>query len=224
VTLLVIGGGGYASNGAAVVAAGSSPALLVQLTEADPPGPDTPQVLTGRSFVQRVISPGAAVALQVAGVIQAAAGELLFSLPSAGLAPLLPLGVPSVALTHTVSELVTGGEVLLLSRPFILVPANGGAGGPGGVVRVVTAAGPVAIAATDQIVSIQNNVATTANLPASPTVGQGHTIKDGLGVAADQPITVVPASGTIDGETEYVLGSPWASGNFIWDGSQWSVI
>jgi hypothetical protein len=127
-TLIVIGGGGYASDGAAIVGAGQAPVLLVELTQPAPPGPDVPQVLTGRTFVQRVLTAGGAVALSVGGVIQVAAGQLLFSLPVAGLAALLPGGVASVALTHTVVEIVTGGEVQLLSRPFTLVAATVGPG------------------------------------------------------------------------------------------------
>ncbi len=222
-TLLVIGGGGYASDGSAVVTVGINPALLVQLTQPNPPGPDAPQSLTGRSFVQRVLTSGGVVALQVAGVIQPAAGELLFTLGNAGLAPLLPTGVPSIALTHTVSELVSGGEVLLLSRPFILVPAASGGGASGPMVRVVTTVGPVAVAASDEIVSIQNNLATTVDLPSAPTVGQSHTIKDGLGVSAASPITIIPASGTIDGAAQYKLADDFAAITVTWDGAQWAI-
>ncbi len=111
--------------------------------------------------------------------------------------------------------------------------ADGSAGGrwftTGGVVRkvrVVTAAGAVTVATTDDVVSVNktSGAATTVNLPATPTTGQTYVIKDGKGDAATNNITVTPAAGNIDGAATYVLSGNYQAVTLTYTGSEWSVI
>ncbi len=111
--------------------------------------------------------------------------------------------------------------------------ADGTAGGrfftTGGVVRkvrVVTAAGAVTVATTDDVVSVNKTTgaATTVNLPATPTTGQTYVIKDGKGDAATNNITVTPAAGNIDGAATYVMTGNYQAVTLTYTGSEWSVI
>jgi hypothetical protein len=64
----------------------------------------------------------------------------------------------------------------------------------------------------------------TVTLPGSPTPGQALKIKDVLGNAASDPITIVPAGGVlIDGNPAYVLFNNFAAVELYWTGPQWSV-
>lgn len=59
-------------------------------------------------------------------------------------------------------------------------------------------------------------------LPAS-TAGKVYIIKDALGTANQDIITITAAS-TIDGESSYVLNVPWASIGLIYNGIEWNVV
>ena len=97
-------------------------------------------------------------------------------------------------------------------------------GAPVGMpVRVVTAAGAVAVVAGDGMVVVNKTVgaATTVNLEATPATGVVHVIKDGKGDSAANPITVAPNSGNIDGAGTLVIASAYAAVSFCYDGAQW---
>jgi hypothetical protein len=93
-------------------------------------------------------------------------------------------------------------------------------------VRVVTASGPIAVATSDYVIIVRKTTgaATTVDLPVSPTVGQTFVIKDGKGDAHTNNITLIPASGTIDGATTYVMNTNYASKEIIYTGVEWSVL
>lgn len=92
--------------------------------------------------------------------------------------------------------------------------------------RTHTAAGAVTVAKTDYqvVVNKASGEATTVNLPASPAQGQTHVIKDGKRDAHTNPITITPASGTIDGAASFVIRTAGASATLVYSGSEWNVV
>lgn len=80
---------------------------------------------------------------------------------------------------------------------------------------------------TNQTVFVLNKdsgAATTLTLPASPQRGRTIYIKDGKGDAATNNITIMPASGNIDGAGSYVMRSNYDSVVLFYNGTQWNVV
>lgn len=93
-------------------------------------------------------------------------------------------------------------------------------------VRVVTAAGGVNMTGADYCVVVNKTVAaaTTVTLPTTPAKGQMHIIKDGRGDANTNNITIVPAAGNIDGASNFVMNTNYASKTVIYNGTQWNIL
>lgn len=93
-------------------------------------------------------------------------------------------------------------------------------------IRVITAAGAVTVATTDDIVIVNKTVgaATTVNLPASPVSGDTYVVKDGKGDAATNNLTITPAAGNIDGAGTYVMNVNYQSVIVSYNGTQWNVL
>ena len=92
-------------------------------------------------------------------------------------------------------------------------------------VRIAVAT-PVAVVATDDVVSIEvpGPVAVAVNLPVGVT-GATYTIKDGLGLASvATPITITPAAGTIDGAATATINVPYGSVTVVYSGVEWKII
>lgn len=99
----------------------------------------------------------------------------------------------------------------------------------GGIIRatrVITAAGTITAATSDDVIIINKTVgaATSVNLFATPTTGQRLTIKDGKGDALTNNITITPAAGTIDGAGTKVLIANYQSADIIYNGTEWNVV
>jgi hypothetical protein len=62
----------------------------------------------------------------------------------------------------------------------------------------------------------------TITLPAG-TLGKVFIVKDSVGDASTNNITVQATGSTIDGEPTYVLDSDWASIGLIYNGIEWNV-
>lgn len=92
-------------------------------------------------------------------------------------------------------------------------------------VRVVTAAGAVTIATSDDLVVVNKTVgaATIVNLPATPTTGQTVIIHDGAGDAATNALTLTPAAGNINGAGTLVLNTAYATAVVTYNGTQWDA-
>ena len=73
------------------------------------------------------------------------------------------------------------------------------------------------------VVNKSSGSATAVNLPSSPLPGWRFEVKDGKGDANTNPITVAPASGTIDGQSNYVINSPRGAAIFTYSGIEWVV-
>lgn len=90
----------------------------------------------------------------------------------------------------------------------------------------IAVATPVAVVATDDVVSIEvpGPVAVAVNLPVGVT-GATYTIKDGLGLASvATPITITPAAGTIDGAATATIDVPYGSLTLVYSGVEWKII
>lgn len=92
-------------------------------------------------------------------------------------------------------------------------------------VSVVTASGNVTM--TTEGVLILNKAsgaATAVTLPAITEPGYGVIIKDGKGDAATNPITISPATGTIDGAASVTIGENYGALWFQHNGTEWNII
>lgn len=93
--------------------------------------------------------------------------------------------------------------------------------------RRITAAGAVTVLLTDEVIVIAQTVgaAITVNLPVSPETGRTYAIKDGVGDAAINNITVEPDGvATIDGSGNFVINVNYGSVDVTWDGTQWLIV
>lgn len=92
-------------------------------------------------------------------------------------------------------------------------------------VRVATTT-PVTVTNADDVVSIQDATLepVTVNLPAGVT-GRVFNIKDGLGNASIlNPITIVPAAGTIDGAAAAIINIPYGALTLVYSGTEWLIL
>jgi hypothetical protein len=92
--------------------------------------------------------------------------------------------------------------------------------------RIITSGTTISISLSDMVVEINKSVgsATTVNLMSSPSTGQILIIKDGKGDAGTNNITVVPASGLIDGQANFVINVNYGAFDFQFDGTNWIVL
>jgi hypothetical protein len=65
---------------------------------------------------------------------------------------------------------------------------------------------------------------TSVLLTATPSFGQRIFIKDGSGSASEFNITIMPASGTIDGNSQIVISQPYEAFLLLYDGSDWNIL
>lgn len=93
-------------------------------------------------------------------------------------------------------------------------------------VRVVTAAGTVTAATTDDLIVVNktSGAATPVSLFASPTTGTGLCVKDGKRDAATNAITISPAAGTIDGAATFVMNQNGQAVCLQYSGSEWVIL
>lgn len=93
-------------------------------------------------------------------------------------------------------------------------------------VRVVTAAGAVTAATTDQHICIAKATpaATTVNLFASPTAGTRISVEDCGGNGVADNYTITPAAGNIDGAGTYVINTNYGAWTGIYVNGGWHTI
>lgn len=91
-------------------------------------------------------------------------------------------------------------------------------------VRSSSAATVTVSATTDYFLALDpTSNPITVNLPASPGTGITFLIKDATGQAGTNNITVVPASGNIDGASNFVMNTSFQSIAVTYTGAQWSI-
>lgn len=91
-------------------------------------------------------------------------------------------------------------------------------------VRIATTS-PDTVLATDFMVSYQLAAPgpVAIALPAGIT-GTTYNLKDGIGDAATNPITITPAAGTIDGVATATINTNYGSLTLIYTGAKWEII
>ncbi len=92
-------------------------------------------------------------------------------------------------------------------------------------IKVVTpAAYPYTTTAQDALIKVDTSSARTITPLASPTTGQKHIIKDTVGSAAANNITVTPSGKNIDGSASHVITTNYGSITIIYNGTEWSIV
>jgi len=76
----------------------------------------------------------------------------------------------------------------------------------------------------DGLILVDSSVARTITPLASPTTGQRHIIKDSVGSAAANNITVTPSGKNIDGAASSVINVNYGSVTIIYNGTEWNVV
>jgi hypothetical protein len=91
--------------------------------------------------------------------------------------------------------------------------------------RAVTAAGAIAMAASDHEIIVNKTVgaATAVTLPPAPTLGQVVIVSDGKGDAGTNTITITAASGTINGAANVTIHVNWGAVKLRYSGTQWNT-
>lgn len=93
----------------------------------------------------------------------------------------------------------------------------------GRVVKVTTpGAYPYTTLTTDYVILVDTSAARTINLISSPVTGTTYRIKDNVGSAAANNITITPAAGKIDGAASYVINNNYGSIDLVYNGTQWN--
>lgn len=76
----------------------------------------------------------------------------------------------------------------------------------------------------DYLIKVDTSSARTITPLASPTTGQIHVIKDTVGSAGANNITVTPSGKNIDGAASRVISTNYGSITIMYTGSEWSII
>jgi len=91
--------------------------------------------------------------------------------------------------------------------------------------NITTITGTYAVLTTDEFVIVTtNSAAFTVTLPSSPTTGDTYEIKDGVGNAATNNITIDGNSKNIDGSSTYNLNVNYGAILVAYNGTEWSVL
>lgn len=76
----------------------------------------------------------------------------------------------------------------------------------------------------DGVILVDSSSARTIVPLASPTTGQMHRIKDSVGSAGANNITITPSGKNIDGVASYVIATNYGSADIVYTGTEWSVL
>lgn len=74
------------------------------------------------------------------------------------------------------------------------------------------------------VINLGTPAAFTVNLPSSPASGDMLHVKDGAGNAVSFHITLQPASGNIEGQSNAIIKSNFTSVQLVYNGTQWNII
>jgi hypothetical protein len=92
-------------------------------------------------------------------------------------------------------------------------------------IRVTTpAAYPYTTLAQDELILVDTASARTITPMASPITGQKHIIKDSVGSAASNNITITPSGKNIDGAASSTINIAYGSVTIVFGGSEWHIV
>jgi len=95
----------------------------------------------------------------------------------------------------------------------------------GRVVKITTpGAYPYTTLISDDVILVDTSAARTITPLASPVTGTRYVIKDNVGSAAANNITITPSGKNIDGAASYTLNINYGSLTIVYNGSEWSII
>lgn len=83
---------------------------------------------------------------------------------------------------------------------------------------------PYLTLSTDEVIIVDTALARTINLMATPPTGMTYRIKDNVGSAAANNITIVPNAGNIDGAANTKINSNYGSIDLVYNGTQWNIL
>lgn len=91
--------------------------------------------------------------------------------------------------------------------------------------KIVTpGAYPYTTTSQDEVILVDTSVARTITPLASPQTGQKHVIKDNVGSAAANNITITPSGKNVDGAASTVINIAYGSATIVYNGTQWNII
>ena len=97
--------------------------------------------------------------------------------------------------------------------------------GTNDAVKVVTpGAYPYTTKPQDAVILVDTSSARTITPLASPTTGQKHIIKDSVGLAGANNVTITPSGKNIDGVASKTISSNYGSLSIVYNGTEWNVI
>lgn len=76
----------------------------------------------------------------------------------------------------------------------------------------------------DAVIIVDTSSARTIVPLASPVTGQMHTIKDNVGSAATNNITITPSGANIDGSASTTINIAYGSITIVFNGTQWNIV
>lgn len=76
----------------------------------------------------------------------------------------------------------------------------------------------------DNVILVDTSSARTITPYASPATGQMHRIKDNVGSAASNNITITPSGKNIDGAASVVINTNYGSVDICYQGTQWVIL
>jgi len=97
--------------------------------------------------------------------------------------------------------------------------------GSNDALKIVTpGAYPYTTVPQDAVILIDTSTTRTITPLASPTTGQKHIIKDNVGSAGTNNITITPSGKNVDGSASYVINTDYGSATIVYNGTQWNII
>ncbi len=95
----------------------------------------------------------------------------------------------------------------------------------GQVVKVTTpGAYPYTTLSSDYVILVDTSAARTITPLAGPTTGQTYRIKDNVGTAAANNITITPSGKNIDGAASSTINVNYGSIDIVYNGAEWNIL
>lgn len=95
----------------------------------------------------------------------------------------------------------------------------------GQVVAITTPGGyPYTTLASDYVILVDSSAARSIVPMASPVTGQTYRIKDNVGTAAANNITITPSGKNVDGAASTVINVNYGSVDIVYNGTQWNIL
>lgn len=134
-------------------------------------------------------------------------------------APHVRLGAPTS--TGATQAITAGAGTLNFETNGAGIPND-----PRGRVVTITTPGayPYTTLATDYVIKVDSSSARTITPLGSPVNGQMYIIKDSVGSASVNNITVTPSGKNIDGAASFVINTNYGSITIVYNNTEWSVI